>query len=524
VKEHLRPERKKVPSRRTGSAAASAGPYEEVLRMQRQAGNAATGSWLARSQPTAAHVLQRQVVAPAAQAAAAAEADAVHTRNRLTAVLQTMLTSTNSTVRNTAQLYVASPRLTFLPMTLRSDSAAIATRLGTTGTREYLFTGVIQPTWAGGAALPAGTEVFDPGVAGTIEGSAALIRGRRTNGNPYSDRALSSFFTHETSHILVRSYGQHPNTAGDAGSFDRYKDEFRAYFIDPYDSRFGRLEPDRRAVAIRTHLVGTSATQPNPATNAYSELQGAYWTNAAFKRQVDNHTRPDGFNVTSSPRLDQLFQLLTAAGTDPARVDGVVLAIVRLPIAERTEAAGASLVATLVQALDDAAQTRVRRALTAPTSSEYTEGLNRGRSPRVIRFQDALVRGEPGALKVTYRQLNDAERARMSMDPALRLFIDRHVDQVRTRACVVAMVTTQSIDQFDAVDRFITACLGELARSITGRPSKAPAPVVALRAMTFEARIGFYRLSEEARRRFVETMPAPVSRPVIAILRGDREL
>jgi hypothetical protein len=301
--------------------------------MQRWAGNAATRSWLSTTEPAPGQLsVQLQPAPPAAPAAAvaAANADTVHTQDRLTSVLQDMLRSTNRTFRNTAELYTgAAPRLSWTPMTRRSDSAAIATLLGTTGTRKYFFLGVTEPPWAGGPALPPGTKQFEPGVAGTVQGTTAQIRGRSSSGTEYPDRALASFFTHETSHILVALYGEHPVTSTDAASFDRYKDEFRAYFIDPYDSRYADLEPDRRAAAIRTALVGSSATNPNPATHAYNQLQAAYRSNPSFKDHVDRHNRRDGFNLTSSPRLDRLFQILTAAGMDPSKVDDVVVAIIR---------------------------------------------------------------------------------------------------------------------------------------------------------------------------------------------------
>lgn len=517
-----------------GPTAADGGSAATVLRMQRLAGNTATRTWLAVPSPPTldrrsapAPTAQRQA-APAAPApaVAAAVADAVRTQNRMTAVLANMLRSRNATARNTAQLYTgSSPRRTWTPMTRRSDSAAIATQLGTTGTREYFFTGVTQPAWSPGSPLPAGTQTFEPAVVGTIQGTVALIRGRTTGGTEQSDDALASILVHETSHTLVAAYGEHPGTVTNAASFDRYKDEFRAYYIDPYDGRFNSLAPDRRAAAIRTHLVGTSTTNPNPATHAYSGLQAAYWTTPAFKAQVDGHTRPDGFNLTSSPRLDELFQLLTAAGGDPTKVDAVVLAIIRLPVAERTEAAGATLIQTLLQPLAEPDRQRVRRSLGAPTSAEYTGALNPDNSPRITAFYDTLVRGDPGAIKVAYGRLTPTDRGRLAMNAAALVFFDRHVAHVRTRACVVGMVNTRSVGQFDAIDAFVGACLDELAHELLGTPGAGPSPAIltAVRAMTFEARLGFYRLSEDARVRYVEVLPAPIEAPLIAILRGDRE-
>ncbi len=498
--------------------------FEAVLGLQRKAGNAATSEYLCRAGAAGPVALQRQPApAPPAPAVAAAVADAVNTQTRMTAVLQTMLRSSNRTVSNTAQLYTgASPRMSWTPMTRRSDSTAIAAQLGTTGTREYFFTGVTEPAWTPGGPLPAGTKVFEPSVAGTIQGNTALIRGSKSDGSARSDQSFSSILVHETSHVLVASYGEHP---GNSASFDRYRDEFRAYFIDPFDSRFGALGPDAKATGIKNLLVGTSATNPAPATNAYGRLQAAYWTTPAFKAQVDGHKRPDGFNLTSSPRLDKLFQLLTAAAADPATVDDVVLAIIRLPIPERTEAAGATVIPPLLAKLAEGARNRVLRALGAPTSVEYTGDLNPDKSPRITAFYDALVRGDPAAIKTAYGLLNPADRGRLSMNAAALVFVDRHLDSVRNRACTVAMMNTGSVAQFDAVAAFISACLDELANAVLRTPGTAPSArtLAAVRAMSFESRLGFYRLTADARAQYVEVLPAPIAGPLIAILRGDRD-
>ncbi len=96
---------------------------------------------------------------------------------------------------------------------------------------------------------------------------------------------------------------------------------------------------------------------------------------------------------------------------------------------------------------------------------------------------------------------------------------------MRNRACTVAMVNTQSVGQFNAVAAFISACLDELSNAVLHTPGTAPAPatLAAVRAMTLDARLGFYRLTEDARVQYVEALPAPIARPLIAILRGDRD-
>jgi hypothetical protein len=75
------------------------------------------------------------------------------------------------------------------------------------------------------------------------------------------------------------------------------------------------------------------------------------------------------------------------------------------------------------------------------------------------------------------------------------------------------------------VAAFISACLDELANAVLHTPGTAPAPatLAAVRAMTLDARLGFYRLTEDARVQYVEALPAPIARPLIAILRGERD-
>ncbi|MET0966575.1 MAG: hypothetical protein ABWZ02_09275, partial [Nakamurella sp.] len=60
---------------------------------------------------------------------------------------------------------------------------------------------------------------------------------------------------------------------------------------------------------------------------------------------------------------------------------------------------------------------------------------------------------------------------------------------------------------------------------LVGTPRTAPSARMlgAIRAMTFETRLGFYRLSADARAQFVEVLPDLIERPIIAILRGDRD-
>src|SRR5262249_61397506 len=88
-----------------------------------------------------------------------------------------------------------------------------------------------------------------PTPVGTIDGNTLLVRGRSSTGTWQSEDDMIGTFVHEASHVLVKDYGEPPGTATDAGSFDRYKDEFRAYFVEP--SFFPALVGNARAAQIK---------------------------------------------------------------------------------------------------------------------------------------------------------------------------------------------------------------------------------------------------------------------------------
>ena len=144
-----------------------------------------------------------------------------------------MLLSPETKIRNTA-LMMDEPgtppggkRVRATPMTKRSDSADLNLKHGTdAATTTYYFYGTKQD------------NEHEDGLE-----HARHDRGRRHDRDPRQGpderraaqpRDIIGTLVHETSHIIVTDYGEHPETATDAGSFDRYKDEFRAYFIEPH--------------------------------------------------------------------------------------------------------------------------------------------------------------------------------------------------------------------------------------------------------------------------------------------------
>ena len=314
-------------------------PVPRILALQRSAGNQAVTAMLQRQVPPAAP--------PAAGSQAAAEADAVATVGLLRDTHRIMSASPDQNVRNTAQMMDApggragGGRVRATPMTVRSDSAQLVADRGlNAATTTFYFYGTAQDN----------EHEFGPNTLGTIQGdSTIVIRGKDSAGALRSHEEIIRTLVHETSHIIVADYGEHPGTKTDAGSFDRYRDEFRAYFIEPVGP-YSALAPDDRADAIRTHLVGTAA-----GTGGYAELNAAYWATPhatnTFRTQVLAHRRPDGFNLDNSPYLDRLVHLLRDQKAGRATVEETLFQITVLSPAERTEAAGATLIASLLREL-----------------------------------------------------------------------------------------------------------------------------------------------------------------------------
>jgi len=86
---------------------------------------------------------------------------------------------------------------------------------------------------------------------------------------------------HEVNHIL------HNDNGTDDASIERYKGEFRAYWIAEFA---GVADLALRATQIRTHLIRT-----------YASIRSRYKTDPAFAVLVDAHLAPAaGDNVTNA--------------------------------------------------------------------------------------------------------------------------------------------------------------------------------------------------------------------------------
>ena len=115
------------------------------------------------------------------------------------------------------------------------------------------------------------------------------------------DRART-ILIHEVNHAMRLHEGGHTDAAD---SFDRYQDEFQAYWVAEFR---GVADLDERARRIRTHILG-----------GYPALRARYDTDEDFKELVDNYTRPDA-NVLNSPRWQAVERAVQGLGTDEQAV------------------------------------------------------------------------------------------------------------------------------------------------------------------------------------------------------------
>jgi hypothetical protein len=324
------------------------------------------------------------------------------------------------------------------------------------------------------------------------------LRGHDSAGNVETLDSMSSSVVHEVSHFLVKQYGELPETETDASSFDRYADEFRAYWVEPDSPGKGLSDADK-AAAIRKHLVGTAG---NPASG-YPNFHAAYFKagDNPFKAKVDALTGPLGFNITNSLRLHRLWQMLTTRERDSETTGWIVTMVGALTPAERREARGSSLIAKLVGKLgtDDAA--RVRKALDSLTSDKFE------------KFLDAVASGKAEDIKTAYDALEKADKGAMYMNAGFLAAIDRIVADPGARAAITAMTQTGRSGQYDAMVAFIAALSAAKGTTATEVPEDITTAMGKLRD---QVRWTFF-LNQPAMKQYVEALP-----PKLAYLIRER--
>jgi hypothetical protein len=195
-----------------------------------------------------------------------------------------------------------------------------------------------------------------------------LVRGRKPGGKERKTKDIIRTLVHEVSHFLVESYGFSKIIKNETSEkeqveterlFERYRSEFRAYWVSGLEYEFP-AEDKREAIKVR--LVGTGAKDQG----AYPNLRDAYWIKrSSFRALVDsygyggvNKTKPEGFNLTNSPRLDDLFHKLEKAATRTVSTGEVKDAIKKLKLDERTEARKSELIRDKINALANAEEIR----------------------------------------------------------------------------------------------------------------------------------------------------------------------
>ncbi len=475
-------------------------PFADVLALQRTVGNRAVRRILARLRADWS-------------TQANAQSTAVATRTRLQAVLiPYMAGHSRRIVRNTAELFTgASPLLTMDAITKRSDSAAqvaspTAPGWVSVGRDDAFFVGTTMNN----------VHFHQKHMIGTLSGTTMYVRGHDSSGSPQSLEEMANTVVHECSHYFVSQYGELPQTNVSASSFDRYADEFRAYWVE---GRWGDLPAAERAAKIREHLVGTAGDP----TSGYGALHTAYFAAGPnpFKTRVDALTGPLGFNLTNSIRLHRLWQLFKDQAAGTATVDDLVFAIARLPPAERAEAAGATLIRTFETAIGGLGARRVRAALSAPTHADYVNKINPSGSAAINRFLGAIIIGTPERLKSAYGALSRQDRITLTRNPAFMVFVDHHLLDSAMRAAVWAMTETWSAAQFDAMTTFVDALRRAREEERSGTLSGVPEYVTqAIAGLHDYSRWTFFSWSREgAMREYVDVLARPVASEIRERLR-----
>jgi hypothetical protein len=489
------------------AATAPAPALPRILQLQRSAGNQAVTAMLQWQVPPAA---------PPVNAQAVAEAEAVQTIGLLRDTHRLMLASPEQRIRNTAQMMDApgerssGHRVRATPMTARSDSAQLVAERGdNAATTTYYFFGTHQDN----------EHQFGPGTLGTIEGDGTIvIRGKDSaTGTLRTHADIIGTLVHETSHIIVADYGEHPGTVTDAASFDRYRDEFRAYFVEP-NGPFTALAPAARAVAIRNHMCGATA-----GAGTYADLDNAFWAQPLatnqFRTQVLAHTAPDGFNLDNSPYLDRLVHLLRDQQAGRATVEETLFQVTVLSPTERADAAAATLITTLLARLPATESARIRSALTSPAAVNYGRELNPSASPRITAFLEAITTRTPDSITEAYRLCDPNDRGELTTNAHFLSWLGRVLpSEIVMRTCVTCMVQGRSFVYFERVRAFLVACTDAAGAA------ELPAPLrTALRALSFEVRLAYIGLCRDDFDARVAPLQEPVRTEVRAILRGDRE-
>jgi hypothetical protein len=442
-----------------------------LIELQRRAGNRAVG-----------RILARLIAPPDWSTKDKAEATAKATDTRLrNELLPLMVAHAEPVIRNTAEFFTGpNPLLKLTPITKRSDSDALMAK-APSGYDPTLYDAFFTGTTMDNVVY------HQKAMAGTLTGSTMLLRGHDMNANVLATDTMASHTAHEVSHYLIKQYGELPETVTDDKSFDRYADEFRAYWIQPGGPGWG-LAAAEKAKSIREHIIGTAGDP----TSGYPAMHAAYFNGSnAFRAKVDALAGPLGFNTGNSLRLHRLWQMLTAKERDSETTGWIVTMVGALTPAERREARSSSLISRLVGKLPKEDAGRVRRALDLLISDKFE------------KFLGVVATGQAEDVKAAYEALETKDKGAMYMNAGLQINIDRLTADPAARAAIVAMATTGRTGQYDAMVAFIDALSKAKGTTATEVPEEITAAMGKLRD---RVRWTFF-LNQPAMKQYVDALP-----------------
>jgi hypothetical protein len=209
-----------------------------------------------------------------------------------------MVNHTNGTIREVGRYYQHNV-IELDPITRRSDSAKLVQDNGDNPKQDaYFFTGVAQNN----------ARLLNLHMAGLATGGRVYLRGHNKSNSKVSDKRMIDIAVHEAMHIRHSTYKKQS-----IDIFKRYKDEFRAYWTQPYAKwkRFGPLTAAQKAEKIKRHIVGASLT----STKCYDYARDAYHDpnhpeHATFRANVDNFVAPEPLPSGEGPAAFQLARMI----------------------------------------------------------------------------------------------------------------------------------------------------------------------------------------------------------------------
>ena len=260
---------------------------------------------------------------------------------------------------------------------------------------------------------------------------------------------------HETSHIIVADYGEHPKTSTDAGSFDRYKDEFRAYFIEPHSTFTGHGGGRAR----RRDPRAPRAARPwaSAATPTSTRRSGPSRTTRTSSARTCSRTAPGRLQPQQQPVSRPARA--PAARAEGGQGDGRGLAVpdhASSPPPSAPRRPAATLIPKLLAGLPGPEAERLKKALTSPATVQFGKEINPNASPRVTAFLEAVTGARARADHRDLQGLQPAGPRRPRANAHFLSWLRRVLpDELVMRTCITCMTGGRSFVFFERVRVFI---------------------------------------------------------------------